>query len=368
MKVFLSWSGPKSRAVAETLKVWIPQIVQAVEPWMSADIDKGRRWGPEISVELEESSLGIICLTKDNLEAPWILFEAGALSKKNNDQVCTLLLGVNPADVEFPLGAFQHTSFEKEEIRRLVHTVNDAVRDCEKRAPTKETIDRLFEVLWPNLDQTISTILKTKSAPQKSARPSDEILQEILEILRLQERRAVQLERIPEAVPAQASSRDIDKAVGFIHGCIDHGITNQEEIAELVVDRGLAVPLLARALSAYALSEKAKNLNRDLKDKRTDTDKISIPSNQNILSLDTLLHYWPHIVTQIERKIGPLAASAISPAKPVKMDDNHIYLEFSNPSDFAKMSDVLKKGPFEQVVGECLDRKRGIRLVLADPK
>ena len=82
MKVFLSWSGEQSRRIAEVFKEWIPSVIQAVKPYFSPeDIAKGARWSKEISQELEESKVGILFLTKDNLGAPWLLFEAGALSK-----------------------------------------------------------------------------------------------------------------------------------------------------------------------------------------------------------------------------------------------------------------------------------------------
>jgi hypothetical protein len=49
---------------------------------MSAeDIDAGTRWGSEVTNELAETRCGIICLTQENQKAPWVLFEAGALSK-----------------------------------------------------------------------------------------------------------------------------------------------------------------------------------------------------------------------------------------------------------------------------------------------
>jgi len=45
MKLFISWSGPKSRQVAEALKNWIPYVIQGSKPFLSAgDIEKGRRW------------------------------------------------------------------------------------------------------------------------------------------------------------------------------------------------------------------------------------------------------------------------------------------------------------------------------------
>lgn len=93
MKVFISWSGEKSKVAALALRDWIPNIIQAAEPWMSEiDIGAGERWNPKVSGELKESNYGIVCLTKDNLDAAWIHFEIGALAKTVEDAfVCPSL-------------------------------------------------------------------------------------------------------------------------------------------------------------------------------------------------------------------------------------------------------------------------------------
>lgn len=44
MKVFLSWSGERSRLVATALHEWLPQVINAVEPFISSNIDAGARW------------------------------------------------------------------------------------------------------------------------------------------------------------------------------------------------------------------------------------------------------------------------------------------------------------------------------------
>ena len=63
MKVFISWSGDRSRAVADTLRVWLKDVIQAVDPWISgSNIEKGTRGGLEITKELEESLVGIFAL------------------------------------------------------------------------------------------------------------------------------------------------------------------------------------------------------------------------------------------------------------------------------------------------------------------
>ena len=82
MKVFISWSGNISLKVALIFRDWLPSVIQSIEPYVSSeDIDKGARWSTDIAKELENSTFGILCVTKENLEAPWLSFEAGALSK-----------------------------------------------------------------------------------------------------------------------------------------------------------------------------------------------------------------------------------------------------------------------------------------------
>jgi len=90
---------------------WLPLVIQALSPWVSTqDIQKGQRWAEEIAEKLEEAQFGILCLTPENLEAPWLLFEADAIAKlRRNSRVCTYLLNVGPSDLAWPLAMFQAT-------------------------------------------------------------------------------------------------------------------------------------------------------------------------------------------------------------------------------------------------------------------
>jgi hypothetical protein len=82
MKLFISWSGQLSHQIAKELKEWFPLVINQLEPFVSSEsIKKGDRWMIDIYSELEHSNFGVICLTKENLTEPWIMFEAGALSK-----------------------------------------------------------------------------------------------------------------------------------------------------------------------------------------------------------------------------------------------------------------------------------------------
>ena len=78
MKIFLSWSGAESHALARVLHEWLPVVLPSVDPWMSSeDIAKGKRWADDIGKILEESSYCIVCVTPGVEQQPWVNFEAG---------------------------------------------------------------------------------------------------------------------------------------------------------------------------------------------------------------------------------------------------------------------------------------------------
>src|SRR6185437_15204816 len=105
MDVFISWSGNRSKSLAEALRKWLKEVINAVDPWLSvADIEKGARWRDCVASRLKTSDMGIICVTPGNLKSEWLLFEAGALSKAmDTAHVCPLLIGLEPSDVSGPL-------------------------------------------------------------------------------------------------------------------------------------------------------------------------------------------------------------------------------------------------------------------------
>ncbi len=185
MEIFISWSGNRSRRLAEAFRDWMPRVIQAVEPWMSPDIEKGLRWNSELTGRLESSQVGLICLTPESLNAPWILFEAGALSRPSRAHVCTILLGLAPSDVEMPLAQFDHTALDqKEEILKLVRTINGVVKDAKERAPDEAVLIDTFEKYYPDLDKAICGIASLPSAAPSRGRTERQLLEELLEISR----------------------------------------------------------------------------------------------------------------------------------------------------------------------------------------
>lgn len=192
MKVFLSWSGEKSHKVALVFRDWFPSVIQSLVPYVSSeDIDKGTRWSTDIAKELEDSSFGILCVTKENLNAPWLTFEAGALSKTMDKSfVSPFLFDIKRSEVDGPILQFQSTIFSKEDMLKLVKTLNKA---CGDDKLTEERLEKAFSVWWPTLEEELNKLKDIKEEGSKGNSDNgsignSEILEEILDLSRLNQK------------------------------------------------------------------------------------------------------------------------------------------------------------------------------------
>ncbi|MFC0633182.1 toll/interleukin-1 receptor domain-containing protein [Brevundimonas balnearis] len=181
MKIFISWSGQRSQTLALALRDWLPLVLHYAEPWLStSDIKSGDRWGNEIAKGLQDSNFGIICVTKDNLEAPWLLFESGALAKSMEDgRVIPLRLDLDVSEISGPLTQFQSEKADDDGIKRLIFSLNK----CAPVPIAEERLVRLFEPMWPDLKGKVEKIPASGSAPKKT-RTQGEILEELVASVR----------------------------------------------------------------------------------------------------------------------------------------------------------------------------------------
>lgn len=189
MKVFISWSKSQSHKVALALKEWLPSIIQTIDPYVSSeDTDKGSRWNTEIVKELEQASYGILCVTKENINEPWLLFEAGALSNKiSQSLVCPFLFDLKPSQVKGPLEQFQATVFEKEDVRKLVIAINKASGE---HALKEDLLGKTFDKWWPDLETKLQSLKSSQSSdiPAVEKAPQDDIIEKVLDVVRTNQR------------------------------------------------------------------------------------------------------------------------------------------------------------------------------------
>ncbi|MBK0374733.1 TIR domain-containing protein [Streptomyces californicus] len=215
MKVFLSWSGERSRRVAEALRHWLPDVIQEIDPWVSSqDIAKGGRGIDEITHELSATDFGIICVTPENEASKWINFEAGSLGKQFKiAHVAPFLLDMKIADLTGPLSKFQATVGDNQgDVRKLVSDMNKA---SSGRVVAEDRLERAFARSWPELERALQ---EARRAPLPGGvrhsieRSEAEMLEEILLLVRKQEFRGTNLEgKVSQAEETLSRSRRISE-------------------------------------------------------------------------------------------------------------------------------------------------------------
>jgi len=207
MRVFLSWSGERSRAFASALRDWLPTVIQVIDPWMSSeDVEKGAPWFQQIGDGLGQAKgIGIFCVTPENMTAPWLNFEAGFLAATGGRaRVCVALLGLEPAELSSPLNLFQATKVEESDFKRLVETLN-----LQTERPLAETVlHRAFITFWPQLEQALKDVSSQKPQSHKpKKRAVEDILGELVESNRRIETEVSYLrKRAPEVSPYGSGS------------------------------------------------------------------------------------------------------------------------------------------------------------------
>lgn len=210
MKVFISWSGFRSKQVATALRDWLPLVLHFTSPWMSdIDIPAGDRWSAEIGEQLQDTHFGIICLTKENLASPWVLFEAGALAKSlSSGAVCPYLLDLDISDIGGPLSQFQAKKANKDETYELIQSINQR---AEKPRPTKQ-LEILYEDLWPRLDAKLNEVPESQAEPGP-IRSEKEVLEELVSTVRSLEQGFHKFEEFTRT----SSKAQQEKLVNAIH-------------------------------------------------------------------------------------------------------------------------------------------------------
>lgn len=185
MKLFLSWSGPKSHGIAKVLERYLPSLINKVSPWLSSSgIDSGARWSTEIAANLEASNVGIICVTPENRDEPWILFEAGAIAKQTtNGRAVVLRIGLSATDITGPLAQFQSVAIDREGIRKLVMDINKSTEEPISEA----SLEISFDALWPKIETELAEIASQSPTQEVKPRSVEDMLGELLELSRHQD-------------------------------------------------------------------------------------------------------------------------------------------------------------------------------------
>jgi hypothetical protein len=210
MKVFISWSGGQSKKMAEALRWWLKYVIQSADPFVSSlDIAKGDRGFQILASELEQTEFGIVCVTRDNSQTPWINFEAGALSKAfGHARVIPCLLDMPISDLTGPLAQFQAvSSVSKDDVFSMVRALRD---HAELTDLDDQQLKDTFELFWSRLELELDAARKLSGdVTVKAVRDPADVMAEVLVLARRQES---MLRTIAERVDSTVPMLDLRKA------------------------------------------------------------------------------------------------------------------------------------------------------------
>jgi len=185
--IFLAWSGERSKRVARSLRESLTFICNAFKPWMSeVDIATGKPWEGEIAARLDEAQAAILCLTPENQDDRWVLFEAGAVAKsRTGSLVIPYLLDLPIRDLKPPLSIFQGvtSALDREHNLKMVRSLYRALPEGERGISDRDLEDH-FGLVWPTkLHPTLQNVGPGPVGPPKG-RGDSEVLDEILGLVR----------------------------------------------------------------------------------------------------------------------------------------------------------------------------------------
>ncbi|WP_457135495.1 TIR domain-containing protein [Mycobacteroides abscessus] len=180
-RVFLSWSGSRAKEIAQIWKSLIEESFDSVDAFVSSqDIDPGERGLSAIKEQLDGTSVGIPIITRDNVNAPWINFESGALSKQvPNAQVMVMPCLVDyadPSELTGPLLQFQAQLLNKDGVASILETIAKAnLIDWHRKKPA-------FDARWSDFEKRFNVFRDSSPVPGKAhaLRPEPDMLAEIV--------------------------------------------------------------------------------------------------------------------------------------------------------------------------------------------
>ncbi|MFT8324365.1 toll/interleukin-1 receptor domain-containing protein [Oenococcus sicerae] len=187
--IFISWSGSASKELASSFRDWIPLVLQNATPFMSSkDIKAGELWNTTINERLQDSSIGIIFVTPENIDSPWLNFESGALSRGLNDtgtKVVPVVFGTDdPAYLlsNGPLKQFQGLlKVDRSDFIELI----DAINDSDDNMKLNSTVlHKTFDKWWPEFKDKIDKIdqnFRSRKKPPKKDSNEEAVNRQLLE-------------------------------------------------------------------------------------------------------------------------------------------------------------------------------------------
>lgn len=168
-RVFISWSGVRSKHVALALRDWLLCVFPDVDPFVSsANIQAGQFWDDAIKERIRTSRFCVVCVTPANRTSEWLHYEAGAMAEGMGIRVAPYLLGVKMHDLSGPMKRLQATFADQEGTLALVMSMAAAIGVSGKDQFLKNAVAKN----WSDLEKQLAAT-PAEETPVGAERTSD---------------------------------------------------------------------------------------------------------------------------------------------------------------------------------------------------
>mgnify|MGYP000004652671 CR=1 FL=1 len=168
LTIFISWSRNPAKDIADKLQILLDKIFPNpdIEFFLSSsgknEIVAGEDFRNKLDNNLMDSNFGILILTKNNFERPWMMFEAGALSKGDNkSRIIPLFFDRDNRKIESPIEKFQNIEYNKEGLLKIIFSITKSLYDSDELGDNqKQLLENQLDTNWKSFKNDIDIILE----------------------------------------------------------------------------------------------------------------------------------------------------------------------------------------------------------------
>ena len=228
MRVFLSWSGDRSKELARALDEWLPRVLPLIKTSMSETIPVGTEWRTILMKRLRKCDATIACLTPENLRSQWLNFEAGAAASMADYRLFPVFLGKEALPAG-PLSGLQVMRCSQNDLGHLVSKINSL---CEPKCPP-QWVNQQFDLLWRDLEKKLDEATSTWVDYDEAI---DSVREHLEDLKRLKDVDVITFYVRDYAAPKEAPDYYIEAASGLRDPAPMYGPVVADDFRKEVVD------------------------------------------------------------------------------------------------------------------------------------
>ena len=162
VNIFLSWSGTRSRTLAEALNDSLPKIRPEWRTWVSSRQKRGTDWRAALFEHITAAEATVLCVTCDSITSRWLAFEAGMLSRRANAPLLIYGFDIDADELSgTPLARMPLFNATEAGTRELIRTLNAALPE----PAIEDDLETLITEAWPRLEFHLRNVPSLETRP-----------------------------------------------------------------------------------------------------------------------------------------------------------------------------------------------------------